>query len=106
MSRKYLVAVTMLLIAFACVLAGGCATKSCAPQPAVKASPLWQDINRWQTLQRGMSEADVRSILGEPDCTDVGRWLIYWYYGPTREGPQAMFNADSRVLDCWNAPTK
>ena len=43
MNRKCLVAATVLFIAFACVLVGGCATKSCAPQPAVKAPPLWQD---------------------------------------------------------------
>lgn len=107
MNRKCLSAVTVMVIALVSVMACGCASKPCPPpRTAVQASPVWQEEERWQKLKRGMTEEDVRGILGEPDRTDEGRWLIYWYYGPTREGPQVMFNADSRALDFWNAPAE
>lgn len=105
MNRNCLRTTAVVMLALACVIACGCASNSGMPPCAVmQTRPLWKDPARWEQLKRGMTQPEVRKILGEPDCIDNGRWLVYWYYGPTRDGPQAMFNADSLNLDYWNAP--
>jgi len=63
----------------------------------------WRNRANWRTLARGMSESDVRAIVGEPHKVDVNQYFIMWYWNYP-SGPNAKFSAPSRQLDAWNEP--
>ena len=51
-----------------------------APKPVSSQPDGWRQRENWRSLRRGMTESDVRSILGEPSKVDVNGPLIYWDY--------------------------
>lgn len=56
----------------------------------------------WRSLQRGMTQADVRSIVGEPDSVDVFPSFSFWSY---RNGGKIQFGRESRV-EGWSEPLR
>jgi hypothetical protein len=45
----------------------------------------WKRLENWRSLKRGMSEADVKGLLGEPHRVDAGAMTL-WYYNPPAGG--------------------
>jgi hypothetical protein len=71
------------------------------------------DVNVWRMLKRGMTEEEVRSLLGEPRQVRFSRGYTYWYYEPRPvtvrptwmvAQPYAMFAGDGR-LAMWDEPS-
>ena len=65
---------------------------------AVPSSEGWKSLANWRSLKKGMSDDDVRAILGEPDRIEGGiltRWLF------TNRG-YVRFYEDK--LDGWSEP--
>ena len=52
----------------------------------------------WRTLREGMSESDVRRILGEPDTLDGGS-IARWGY---RDGGSVSFASGKVII--WHEP--
>ena len=72
------------------------------PKPASPARPRWGDISLWRGLSHGMSQDEVKRILGEPEkVSDFGS-VVTWYYGYPAGG-QVMFGQDGR-LEYWSEP--
>lgn len=57
-----------------------------------------ENISSWRQLKRGMSESQVRSILGEPGKIDGGTFA-FWRY---KNGGTVTFYQDK--LDSWSEP--
>jgi hypothetical protein len=57
-----------------------------------------ESISSWRQLKRGMSESQVRSILGEPGKIDGGAFA-FWRY---KNGGTVTFYQDK--LDSWSEP--
>jgi hypothetical protein len=55
----------------------------------------------WRALKRGMTEQDVRKLLGEPPKIDSSIALIFWQW-PT--GGIVHFEVDSRRVTGWSEP--
>src|SRR5262245_43801809 len=54
----------------------------------------WKQVENWRSLKRGMTEADVRSLLGEPyKVQATGRFTV-WTYEPSGE---VLFSPEGRV---------
>jgi len=68
----------------------GAARSTENPTPAAK------DRSQWRKLNRGMSQDDVRKLLGEPERVSVSRYYVSWYY----LGGTVAFNAKGH-LDFW-----
>lgn len=60
----------------------------------------WRQRDNWRSLRRGMTEGDVRSILGEPERVDSFPSFSSWDYS---EGGGARFDRNGR-LDSWREP--
>lgn len=58
----------------------------------------FESISSWRQLKRGMSESQVRSILGEPGKIDGGTFA-FWRY---KNGGTVTFYQDK--LDSWSEP--
>lgn len=56
------------------------ASPASAPKPVSGQSDGWRQIENWRSLRRGMTESDVRSILGEPQRVDASSSLTLWAY--------------------------
>jgi nitrogen fixation-related uncharacterized protein len=75
-----------------------------APRKATPAAPDgWRSMANWRTLKRGMTENEVRSVLGEPQKIDVGPLLTVWYYDYPRGGTVRLSSSDRRV-EGWTEP--
>jgi hypothetical protein len=61
----------------------------------------WQNKKNWRTLEVGMSEAQVRSILGEPVKVIKGVKTL-WYY-PNVYGGYVSFDERGKLTG-WNEP--
>ena len=103
--RKTLSRLGLLAVVTVCFLVVGCATKP-VPTGVSTRYEGWRQRKNWLKLKRDMTTAEVEEILGAPDRVDLGRGLTYWRYDPEHEGPQAMFNADSMLLEFWKPPEK
>lgn len=74
--------------------------------PAVSLKPIsgqpdgWRQRESWRALKRGMTERDVRSILGEPQKVDSFSSFSFWSYPG---GGRAQFGSGER-LEGWNEP--
>ena len=65
----------------------------------------WRNIENWRALRRGMTEDDVRSILGKPHKVDAGSFLILWYYDYPGGG-SVRFSTSNSLLEAWTEPAK
>ncbi|GAB2594868.1 hypothetical protein GCM10027034_30230 [Ramlibacter solisilvae] len=71
-----------------------------APKPASRQPDGWRHRENWRSLTRGMTEGDVRSILGEPQQVNVYPSFSRWVYPA---GGDATFDA-GRGLQGWTEP--
>lgn len=71
--------------------------------PAPGGGPdAWRGQTNWRTLKRGMSQDEVRRILGEPHKVDAFRSFMVWQYGV---GVGATVNFDDRGgVTGWSEP--
>jgi uncharacterized protein YceK len=60
----------------------------------------WRQLVKWRSLKRGMTESDVRSILGEPQQVETFSSFSSWAYPG---GGKTVFDRDGR-LDAWSEP--
>ena len=77
------------------------------PSANVQPSPTgadWRNLANWRRLRRGMSMAEVRSLLGEPEKVDAGMVLIYWYWDYPGGG-NVIFDARTNKLNGWSEPS-
>ena len=58
----------------------------------------------WSTLQEGMTKADVRRILGEPDDVPPNSYLEIWDYSRTYGGPCSVTFDENGKVESWRAP--
>jgi len=61
----------------------------------------WKNRQNWRQLEVGMTEDQVRSLLGEPRKVDVGAVLVFWYYG---NSSNVNFDTDSKRVSGWGEP--
>lgn len=61
----------------------------------------WQNKKNWRKLEIGMSEVEVKSILGEPTKVITGEKTL-WYYPNIYKG-FASFDKDGNLAG-WNEP--
>jgi hypothetical protein len=65
----------------------------------VLTSPDWRDLQNWRRLRLGMTEGEVRALLGEPERIAAGS-VTFWYW------------ADAHVyfmrgkLEGWSEPSR
>jgi hypothetical protein len=72
------------------------------PKPVSPARPRWRDVSLWRGLNHGISQDDVKRILGEPEkVSDLG-FQITWYYGYPLGG-EVTFGKDGRLAS-WSEP--
>jgi hypothetical protein len=75
-----------------------------APRTATPgAADRWRYIANWRSLWRGMTEDDVRSVLGEPQKIDAGPVITIWHYDYPRGGSVRLSSSDHRV-EGWREP--
>jgi hypothetical protein len=79
------------------------AAAAAAAAPASQAQSVagpekWKRQESWRLLRRGMSNPEVKAILGEPTKIDPGPIWV-WHYGPQSR----VYWANER-LDAWTAP--
>ena len=60
------------------------------------AAPAGRDRGQWRTLQRHMSQDEVKKLLGEAPKVSVSRFYATWYY----LGGTVTFDGKGR-LDSW-----
>ena len=67
----------------------------------------WRQVGNWRSLKRGMTEAEVRSVLGEPQRVDNLSVTIVWHYGDGPSwGGRAQFDGRNQRLDSWMEPRR
>jgi hypothetical protein len=74
------------------------------PPPAMKGT--WRSLENWRThLKFGMTEAEVRELMGPPDIVEkmalIGK---VWYYGD-RGGGSINFTIDGKVKSWLEPPS-
>ena len=62
----------------------------------------WKRLENWRAIRRGMTEADARSILGEPQRVNASGPITVWDYPPG--GSEVRFF--SGRVDGWREPTR
>lgn len=81
-------------------------TPSGAPRKTSRtAAEPWRQIANWRSLKLGMTDNDVRSILGDPDKVEVGSLVTLWYYEYPKGGRVRFSSSDHRV-EGWTEPEK
>ena len=73
------------------------------PQP-VAASTKWRDIANWRQLRPGMTTAQVRAVLGEPDRVSAIGSHTNWTWGDPPKSAYVSFDDDK--LEGWYEPRK
>lgn len=69
-------------------------------KPIAKKSDGWRQRESWRALKRGMSDGDVRSLLGEPTSVDVIGPYSVWRYP---DFGQVQFGRTDQV-EGWSEP--
>ncbi len=59
----------------------------------------WRKAHNWKLLSQGMSDYEVKRILGEPDRQKTVKKFGYWYYG---DGKVSVY---MRRLKGWDVPS-
>ena len=62
----------------------------------------WKQVEHWRSLRRGMTEADVRSFLGEPER--VGSFSAFTVCN--YPGGRVNFDGRNQQVDGWTAPLR
>src|SRR5262245_44757153 len=78
----------------------GAKPASPASAPAVAPKPVSSQTEKWRSLRRGMTEGEVRSVLGEPSKVNVDASYVTWEY-PERANARFDFNGRLQV---WSEP--
>jgi hypothetical protein len=71
------------------------------PRPVSSQPEGWRQTVNWRSLRRGMTESDVRSILGEPNKIGVNLAFTRWDYPG---GGRAEFGSRDGRLEGWSEP--
>lgn len=59
----------------------------------------------WRNLLHGMTETEVRRVLGHPTSVERNPVLTYWCYSPKGKlGPHVMFDSTHMTVNGWTAP--
>jgi hypothetical protein len=77
-----------------------------SPAKAVErggAAADWRSKANWRRLKVGMTEDDVRSILGEPQKVVVLFATVYWHWNYPG-GPSVDFDKENRRVGGWSEP--
>lgn len=74
-----------------------------ASAQGIPPSTAWQNITPWRSLERGMSKAQVRALLGEPEKIKVLGTMEQWGWDEPA-GPFVRFY-DGK-LDGWEEPVR
>lgn len=61
----------------------------------------WRQKENWRSLKRGMTQSDVRSILGEPSNVRSNVAFTMWEYPA---GGSVQFDSESERLEGWSEP--
>lgn len=61
------------------------------------------DKVNWRRLKKGLSEADVERLLGNPTKVDAFGPMTIWHYGDLHGG-QVEFDGESRTVEAWHEP--
>lgn len=69
-------------------------------KPTTTKSDGWRQRESWRALKRGMSDSDVRSLLGEPTSVNVYGPFSLWQYP---EHGRVQFDSTDRV-EGWSEP--
>lgn len=64
--------------------------------------PLAPEKQQWRELRKGMSQKEVRQLLGEPEKIEAG-FQTYWYYSSTRLAGYVIFDNYDKVYG-WEEP--
>jgi outer membrane protein assembly factor BamE (lipoprotein component of BamABCDE complex) len=75
-------------------------TSSVAPKPTTGQTDGWKKKENWRTLKQGMSDNDVRALLGEPDKVNTFSTFKVWLYP---DYGQVQFDNRS-VVEGWAEP--
>ena len=70
-----------------------------ANQQPIVTGEGWKSRANWRKLRKGMSENDVRALLGEPELIDGGGFT-HWRY--PRRGKVTFWRGDG--VDNWTEP--
>jgi hypothetical protein len=62
-----------------------------------------RNLQNWRSLNLGMSESQVRNLLGDPHKIDNNQFFKTWYWDYPA-GPQVTFDGKSGLLNKWNEP--
>ena len=62
-------------------------------------SPNWRDLQNWRRLRQGMTEDEVRALLGEPERVEGGS-LAIWFW------PDGNVRFIRGKLEGWSEPTR
>lgn len=73
--------------------------------PPVVGGDAWKSTANWRRLKVGMSENDVRKILGEPFRIEGGR-SADWFYDPNGIGIDARVYFSNGKVDQWREPSR
>jgi hypothetical protein len=63
----------------------------------------WTQPENWRNLQRGMTMADVRALMGEPGSDGRDRGIIFWRYP---EGGSIQFDTRTETVIGWIEPNR
>ena len=55
-----------------------------------------KSISNWRKLEKGMSQSNVRRLLGEPKKVNGG-YLTYWYYSSSSLSQYVIFDNNEKV---------
>ena len=61
------------------------------------------DIQNWRLLRMGMSEEEVKTLLGSPDKVEANQFFFTWYYDYPLGG-KVQFDSESQRIEGWNEP--
>ena len=69
----------------------------------IEVTDKWKNRSLWRQLKVGMTESQVKSLLGEPRKINGGRILTYWYYSKQTWHSTISFDDSGRIYG-WTEP--
>ena len=61
------------------------------------------DKANWRRIKRGLSEADVETLLGNPTKVETIGPFTIWHYGE-KDGGEVQFDGERRTVSGWTEP--